>query len=144
MRIRVEGRVKVVEIGEKRIAFGPVDELPDSIYLGHQSSSKIWFPLRDMSVEPFENFKAALRLGVKLLEERGEVAYSCDGGCGRSGSLAVALAAYLVGDEAKRIWEATGCPETILQLEVALEAGKALREGKLDSYEPPLGPWCPI
>ncbi len=56
------------------------------------------FPIEDFSIEPFGNFVAAVAIALDLVSE-GEKVCVCDkGGCGRSGTVAGAVLAYLYKD----------------------------------------------
>jgi len=127
--------IKEVSLVDKRIIFGPLRSLlklfneDEIIYVGDEERNRIHFPLKDLSLLPFENFKLALKVGVAIGDAIGKVVYACDAGCGRSGSLAVATLSYLGLDElAIRLFEEVGCPELREHLETAMAVGRTLKE----------------
>jgi len=138
----VQGSIKIVDVAEGTIVFGPLSKMkkvfPNDTII-HLAPSPPWipsFPLRDMTVEPFWNFKAAFKVSLKVLERTRRVMLACVGGRGRSGAVASALLTYLDRlDLVEELYHSHGSPETQEQLEAALVVGEIAREFGLDALD---------
>ena len=138
----VGNSIKVIRLNGGTIIFGPLSEMkklfPNDkiIYLASNPPWTPSFPLKDMSVQPFNNFKLAFKVSAKLLEATGRALLACVGGRGRSGAVASALLAYLGRlDLIDRLYHEYGSPETREQYEVAIAVGTIARRHGLGSLE---------
>lgn len=107
-----------------------IDEVPPGtpiVALAKQSCREagvICAPIDDFDVEPIYNVALAIAAALDALEKHGRVGICCTGGCGRTGTVASILLAYVEGldpDEAmQRFSEKRGkeCPETEEQRKV--------------------------